>query len=176
MAVSIVSAVILVQQPADKPIPQVIEPEKQSDVQINKREVQCVRQALWHEARGEGEEGIKAVLSVIVNRTKSKHYPDTFCEVIHQPKQFSYVDELRQQGKPLTPKVKESEQEVYSYIDELAHEAVQEKFVTTLPRDVLWYTHTRINNYWTRTKEVVARVGKHKFFAKKEKQNVQNAS
>ena len=117
MAIALVAAFITVQNSFYSDRSTKIQQEP-PEVVVNIEEVQCVQQALWHEARGESKEGIKAVLSVIVNRTKSKHYPDTFCEVIHEPKQFSYVDELRKKGESFTPKVKESEQDVYSCSDE----------------------------------------------------------
>ena len=46
---------------------------------------------LWAEARGEPEEGQKAVFNVIVNRVK-KRMADSIRGVILKPKQFSWTD------------------------------------------------------------------------------------
>ena len=52
--------------------------------------VECVIEAVYHEARGEPEEGWKAIVEVILNRKDMAEYPDTLCEVVRQNKQFSY--------------------------------------------------------------------------------------
>ena len=46
---------------------------------------------LWAEARGESEEGQRAVCAVILNRVKKKMAPDIRA-VILKPKQFSWTD------------------------------------------------------------------------------------
>lgn len=48
------------------------------------RETGCLATALYFEARGESREGQTAVAQVILNRQKSKAYPDTICEVVWQ--------------------------------------------------------------------------------------------
>jgi spore germination cell wall hydrolase CwlJ-like protein len=47
-------------------------------------EHQCLAEAMYFEARGEGEEGQKAVAEVILARTQSRYYPSTVCGVVHQ--------------------------------------------------------------------------------------------
>ena len=46
---------------------------------------------LHYEARGEGVHGMVAVAHVTLNRTKSGKFPKSICEVVKQPKQFSWV-------------------------------------------------------------------------------------
>ena len=55
-------------------------------------EVFCVTEAIWFESRGESVAGKYAVAHVIRNRVRSSRYPDTFCEVVNQPMQFSYLN------------------------------------------------------------------------------------
>lgn len=68
--------------------------------------IDCLSEAAYHEARGEGISGMSAVMMVIINRTK---FPDTFhknmCGVIHQKGQFSY---LRNKHRKIDKKTKES--------------------------------------------------------------------
>ena len=49
---------------------------------------------IYHEARGESEEGQRAVAEVLCNRILSELYPDTAKEVIYQQNQFSCADAL----------------------------------------------------------------------------------
>jgi len=51
----------------------------------------CLAQAVYHEARGEDDEGQAAVAHVVLNRVHSSNYPNTICEVVFQPAQFSYI-------------------------------------------------------------------------------------
>ena len=48
------------------------------------REMHCLAQAIYYEARGESEMGQIAVAEVVVNRARSRHYPDKFCDVIFE--------------------------------------------------------------------------------------------
>ena len=61
------------------------------DDRYGEQNIECIVDAIAGEAIGEPIEGQKAVIEVIVNRAKSKDYPSTFCEVVHQNKQFSYL-------------------------------------------------------------------------------------
>ena len=47
-------------------------------------EHQCLAEAMYFEARGEGEEGQKAVAEVVLARAQSRYYPNTICGVVHQ--------------------------------------------------------------------------------------------
>ena len=54
------------------------------------RELACLAEAVYFEARGTGAAGEAAVAHVIVNRTESPKFPGTVCGVITQGCQFSY--------------------------------------------------------------------------------------
>ncbi|MCY4149322.1 MAG: cell wall hydrolase [Gammaproteobacteria bacterium] len=54
-------------------------------------ELRCLALNIYHEARGESISGQKAIASVIMNRVRSQKYPDSICEVVWQPKQFSWT-------------------------------------------------------------------------------------
>lgn len=54
-------------------------------------EVQCLTEAIWHEARGESTLEWASVATVIKNRVLSPKYPSTYCGVIRQKAQFSYL-------------------------------------------------------------------------------------
>ena len=49
-------------------------------------EVVCLAENIYHEARGEGIEGMLAVGHVTMNRVESSRFPDTVCGVVRQTK------------------------------------------------------------------------------------------
>lgn len=57
-------------------------------------EIECLSEAVYHEARGESIEGQLAVANVIINRVRSEKYPNSVCDVVEQRSrrtcQFSY--------------------------------------------------------------------------------------
>src|SRR4051812_39998935 len=54
-------------------------------------EANCMATAVYFEARGESVEGQLAVARVIMNRAASGQYPASWCSVVKQPAQFSFV-------------------------------------------------------------------------------------
>jgi Cell Wall Hydrolase len=52
--------------------------------QVNAREHGCLSQAIYYEARGETQRGQVAVAEVIMNRVRSRHYPNSVCGVVYQ--------------------------------------------------------------------------------------------
>ncbi|MDE2596245.1 MAG: cell wall hydrolase [Sphingomonadales bacterium] len=55
------------------------------------RELACLAGAVYFEAKGESLPGQLAVGRVIVARSKSGRFPDSYCGVVFQPSQFSFV-------------------------------------------------------------------------------------
>ena len=56
------------------------------------KQAKCLADNLHYEARGESLAGIRAVANVVLNRVKSKRWPDTVCKVVYQYKQFSWAN------------------------------------------------------------------------------------
>lgn len=145
-----------------KPLSKPLQPV--DDNPYNKEDLQCLVHALWHEARGEGEEGMIAVAAVIKNRVNSKRYPNDYCKVIQQPKQFSYRNHLKQgELAPITLKNKLDEQVLKTTIV-VAKKTLQDKIKVDIPSGALYYARHDVKNYWTKKKTVVAQVGKHVFY------------
>jgi N-acetylmuramoyl-L-alanine amidase len=55
------------------------------------RELHCLAGAVFFEARGESLAGQLAVGRVIVARSRSGRFADSYCSVVYQPSQFSFV-------------------------------------------------------------------------------------
>lgn len=142
--------------------------EHQQDI-FKQQEKNCIKEALWHEARNQGYEGIVAVMSVIENRKNHPKYPGTYCSVIWQPKQFSYKQ--KGSGDKLDDQVSDYEKPVLHQINAVADQAVEGKFEPVLPSSVLWYTTSKVKNYWTKTKRKIKKIKDHVFYSDKEKTN-----
>lgn len=54
-------------------------------------DLECLAQAIYFEARGEPLLGQLAVAEVIINRSRSGRFRSTYCGVVRQPGQFSFV-------------------------------------------------------------------------------------
>lgn len=67
--------------------PAIIRPAADEQSQEQAEKAILAAATLWHEARGEGKEGMQAVLNVIMNRAGGKF--DEIDKIILKPKQFS---------------------------------------------------------------------------------------
>lgn len=65
------------------------------------RELHCLAGAVYFEAKSESLAGQLAVARVIVARSKSGRFPSSYCGVVFQPSQFSFV---RGRSMPAIPK------------------------------------------------------------------------
>jgi N-acetylmuramoyl-L-alanine amidase len=54
-------------------------------------DMRCLAGAIYFESRGEPLAGQLAVGDVIINRAQSGRFPSTYCGVVYQPSQFSFV-------------------------------------------------------------------------------------
>jgi spore germination cell wall hydrolase CwlJ-like protein len=54
------------------------------------RDLDCLTEAVYYEARGEGAAGQKAVAQVILNRVRHPAFPKSVCAVVYQGCQFSF--------------------------------------------------------------------------------------
>ena len=55
-----------------------------SNIEYPAKEIECMAQNLYHEARGEPVEGQIAVGNVVLNRVLNPRYPDNICSVVRQ--------------------------------------------------------------------------------------------
>ena len=127
--------------------------------QVNMKEVYCGATNIYYESRGEPDFGQLAVTLVVLNRVKDERFPNTICEVVWQPKQFSWTHD----GKSDMPKLEsESNRQAFLkavYIVLIAQDA------NDITNGALWYyAHGRIDPpQWTSDKVVTAIIGGHTF-------------
>ena len=55
------------------------------------QELGCLAMNIYQEGRSEPTKGKLAIAAVTMNRVASRHYPNNVCEVVWQPKQFSWT-------------------------------------------------------------------------------------
>ena len=119
-------------------------------------QAQCIAVAVYHEARGETLEGQLAVARVIMNRAASSRYPDSWCGVVKQPWQFSFVRNRRM------PPVDEGSTSWRNALG-ITRLAINNA-VPTLSNDVLWYHANYVAPSWGRRLTRVSQIGAHIFY------------
>ena len=116
----------------------------------------CLTQALYFEARGEGERGQLAVADVILQRQHSKYHPDTICGVVYQPYQFSFVTD----GSML----REIDVEAWSKADDLSGRILRGEVKTSLTGRAQFYHTKDIRPEWADSMVKTAEIGNHIFY------------
>jgi hypothetical protein len=119
---------------------------------------ECIAIAIYHEARGEPFDGQLAVAEVIMNRAASGRYPASWCEVVKQPWQFSFVNP-RSGRMPGVNRASSS----WAYAQALTRIAV-DNLADALPSDVLWYHADYVAPSWGRRLARVDKIGAHIFY------------
>lgn len=121
-------------------------------------EYRCMKLALHYEARGEGSRGMQAVANVILNRVKSKRFPDSICDVVYQKHknvcQFSWHCD---------PRVTAREPNIGIKAKLLAFEAVVNNSLRDITGGAMWF-HSGEDVWWAEAKTMTREIGQHKFY------------
>jgi spore germination cell wall hydrolase CwlJ-like protein len=119
-------------------------------------QMQCLQEAIYHEARGESFAGQLYVGFVIRNRVENDWHPDDFCDVIKQPWQFSYNHVLNS--------LEMTDTDAAMLASDVAYMVIHTD-PSPLPPYVLYYHATDVKPKWDYTKiEEYAIVGNHIFY------------
>ncbi len=122
------------------------------------QQAQCLAITVYHEARGETLEGQLAVANVVINRARSGRYPPSWCEVMKQPWQFSFVN-------PRTgdyPGI-DTASAAWSKAQAIARIAAQ-NVAAEVDQDALWYHADYVAPSWGRRLTRVEKIGTHIFY------------
>ena len=118
------------------------------------QQMRCLAGAIYFEARGESLDGQLAVGRVVVERASSGRFPASYCGVVLQRAQFSFV---RGQSMPAIPEASSAWQRAVA-IARIAHEDTWQS-----PADGALYFHaTRVSPGWR--KQRLARIDNHIFY------------
>jgi spore germination cell wall hydrolase CwlJ-like protein len=135
-------------------------------VTVANHERLCLTQAIYHEARGESDNGQWAVANVIINRAMSNRYPATMCGVVYQNAstghcQFSFACDGRSDMG--------TERAAWSKANRIADAAFGEfqhgQRPDVLPKSALFYHAKSVNPGWSNTFREVAEIGAHIFYS-----------
>lgn len=118
------------------------------------RELNCLAGAIYFEAKSESLPGQLAVGRVIVARSKSGRFPSSYCGVVFQPSQFSFV---RGRSMPAINKNSRDWREAVA-IAQIAHEGKWRSPV----EGALYFHAARVSPGWHLTR--MAQVDNHIFY------------
>jgi N-acetylmuramoyl-L-alanine amidase len=119
-------------------------------------EANCIATAVYFEARGETVEGQLAVARVIMNRAASGRYPASWCAVVKQHAQFSFVRDGQ------FPAI-DTGSAAWQRAQGVARVAMA-NVVPSLTNDVLWYHASYVAPTWRRNLREVEQIGAHIFY------------
>jgi N-acetylmuramoyl-L-alanine amidase len=118
------------------------------------RELECLAGAIYFEAKSESLAGQLAVGHVIANRANSGRFPSSYCGVVYQRSQFSFV---RGRSMPHIPRASRDWEEAVAIariVDQQLHPSPVGK--------ALFFHARRVSPRWRLTR--VATLGNHVFY------------
>lgn len=117
-------------------------------------ELRCLAGAVYFESRGESLVGQLAVAHVVINRAKSGRFPGSYCGVVHQRDQFSFLRGGRM------PAVREASAQ-WSNAVAIAQIAHDGSWQTKAP-GALFFHARHVSPGWRKTR--VAQIDNHIFY------------
>lgn len=117
-------------------------------------EMRCLAGAIYFEAKSEPLPGQLAVGRVIVNRSKSGRFPASYCGVVYQPSQFSFV-----RGRSM-PAINTTSQD---WREAVAIAQIADAGSVRGPAEgALFFHAARVSPSWRAQR--IARIGNHVFY------------
>ena len=136
-------------------------------IEAGDKEIECLADNIYHEARSESTAGRMAVALVTLNRVKDKRFPNTICGVVKQTKyypsgridlhscQFSWYCD----GKPDTIKDEKCYKDIL-LIAEVMFTYETEDFT----EGSLWYHSPKVKPKWSMVYTKVVKIDNHIFY------------
>ena len=119
-------------------------------------DMRCLAQAIYFEARGEPLAGQLAVGRVIVNRAESAQFPDSYCGVVKQRSQFSFV----KRGRIPAVNTASAAWKRAKAIARIAHQELWD----SPANDALFFHATYVKPSWARKMTARATIDSHIFY------------
>ena len=135
--------------------------------EVPSKQVKCVAEAMYFEARDQGWKGMLAVGVVIKNRMMNPRWPSTACQVVRQGRtwngnpvrhkcQFSYYCD----GKHERP----AEPGPWTTALDLAQQILVADLTIVGLEDATHYHTTSVRPRWSRTMDPCGKIGQHVFY------------
>lgn len=119
-------------------------------------EMRCLAGAVYFESRGEPLKGQLAVANVVINRSEDRRFPASYCGVVYQRAQFSFV----KNGKMPRIKTSSSAWNRAKAIARIAHDGLWE----CEAGDAVYFHAKYVRPAWSRRKERTAQIDTHIFY------------
>jgi spore germination cell wall hydrolase CwlJ-like protein len=125
------------------------------------KEIRCLAEAIYYEARSESIVGQLAVAEVVVNRVKSKHYPDSFCGVVYEGSyrstgcQFTFTCDGSMRHRPYGASWRQANVIAGSVI---------RGFARPVTHRATHYHTDEVDPYWSGSLIETTRIGAHIFY------------
>jgi spore germination cell wall hydrolase CwlJ-like protein len=119
-------------------------------------EFHCMLKNIYHEARGDTVDGMRAVALVTLNRVAEKD--KTVCEIVYEHKQFSWTFMKNIRNKALTDNV--------NAVHAVAADAVAGR-LNDITNGATYYHAKSVKPYWVKAVTKVGAIGAHIFYRKK---------
>lgn len=119
-------------------------------------QMQCLAGTVYFEARGEPLSGQLAVAKVVINRSENRRFPDSYCGVVYQRSQFSFV----KNGRMPRIRTGSAAWQRAKAIARIAHEGQWESEA----QDSLYFHAKYVRPSWSRKKSRRAAIDSHIFY------------
>ena len=119
-------------------------------------QMRCLAGAVYFEARGEPLDGQLAVAEVVINRSQDSRWPASYCGVVYQRAQFSFV---RGGKMPSIPTSKATWHRAKA-VAQIAHDKLWE----TEASEAVYFHADYVRPKWSRRKTRVAQIDTHVFY------------
>jgi hypothetical protein len=119
-------------------------------------EMKCLAGAVYFESRGEPLAGQLAVAQVIINRAEDARFPASYCGVVHQAGQFSFIKKGRM------PHIREhtAAWNRARAIAEIAHQGLWQSEAN----DAVFFHARYVRPGWSQRKQRLAQISTHIFY------------
>ncbi len=126
-----------------------------TDAQLSEQ-MRCLAGAVYFEARGEPLAGQLAVAHVVINRSEDRRWPASYCGVVYQRSQFSFV----RGGRMPSINTSSSAWNRAKAVAQIAHDNMWESEAA----DAVYFHANYVRPRWSRSKTRLTQIDTHVFY------------
>lgn len=126
-----------------------------TDEQLTEQ-MRCLAGAVYFESRGEPLDGQLAVAQVVINRAEDRRWPASYCGVVYQRSQFSFV----RGGRMPSINTSSAAWDRAKAVATIAHEGLWESQAA----DAVYFHASYVRPAWSRRKVRLAQIDTHVFY------------
>ena len=119
-------------------------------------QMRCLAGAVYFESRGEPLAGQLAVAQVVINRSEDRRWPASYCGVVYQRSQFSFV----RGGQMPNINTSSSAWNRAKAVARIAHDGMWESEAA----DAVYFHASYVRPSWSRAKTRLAQIDTHVFY------------